>query len=755
MSQDPFRDDLQQALSPAYTIQRELTGGGMSRVFVALEHSLGRTVVVKVLKPELGAGVNRERFRREIMLAAQLQHPHIVPVLSAGEHGDLIWYTMPFVEGVSLRESLAHVGSFSPRTVIRVLHDVLDALAYAHRRGVIHRDIKPGNILHHGSHSLVTDFGVAKALSASLPHSGTTSVGIAIGTPAYMAPEQLAADPTADHRMDLYAVGLLAYELLTGVQPFSGESPQATMAAQLTRMPTPLEECCPGVPPELSSLVMRLLAKRPDDRPPTADAALVELESFATPSGAPAGVTTGATASAGAASSGARVASTPVSRRRFAVPAIVLLLVAVAAVVFAALRPSGSDGLTTTVGPPVARDSIRPTSSPAAPAVRLTREDSLRIAEAVHQEMAKARQNQTRQAGAAVNFDSLQQTLVRVYTDSALRQARKALDMVGLPNARFAIPESIAAAMRANRRRGASGPAPAPDPPRGAPGLARTRARLTAPVRRFAFARPRRVALLPVRNATVRPELGATARALQDSLRSTLTTAGYTLASDGELLALLAEPDMNAQRRLADSLGIGAVVTNILSTRGDEIIAQAIVMDVWRAMPLSERTATDLDKPGEALGVVREIERALERVSWRSRNDPKRALVFDFENQTGNDSLDEVAAQLADSIRKRLSRDMGVQPVTDAQARATRDVTERRAIGARLGAGALVAGTLYRYRGDSLSIRVSVRDMSEERTFPNIDVRVGAREPLAALFAIMNALVVQMGQVNWGPKTAR
>ena len=195
MDTDSFREQLQNALAPAYTIQRELTGGGMSRVFVALEHALGRTVVVKVLKPELGAGVNRERFRREIMLAAQLQHPHIVPVLSAGEHGDLLWYTMPFVEGVSLRDSLIHTGKFSARTVTRVLHDVLDALAYAHRRGVIHRDIKPGNILHHGSHSLVTDFGVAKALSASLPHSGTTSVGIAIGTPAYMAPEQLAADP--------------------------------------------------------------------------------------------------------------------------------------------------------------------------------------------------------------------------------------------------------------------------------------------------------------------------------------------------------------------------------------------------------------------------------------------------------------------------------------------------------------------------------------------------------------------------------
>src|SRR5688572_27254881 len=212
----------------------------MSRVFVAVEHALNRTVVIKVLKPDLAADVNRERFRREIMVVAQLNHPHVVPVLNAGEHRDLIWYTMPFVEGESLREALRNGRTMSAREVTRVLHDVLDALDYAHTRGVIHRDIKPGNILRQRNHSLVTDFGVAKALSAAMPHSGTTSAGIAIGTPAYMAPEQLAADPKADHRLDLYAVGLLAYELLTGVQPFAESSPQATMAAQLTRMPEPL-----------------------------------------------------------------------------------------------------------------------------------------------------------------------------------------------------------------------------------------------------------------------------------------------------------------------------------------------------------------------------------------------------------------------------------------------------------------------------------------------------------------------------------
>ena len=174
----------------------------MSRVFVATEHTLNRTVVVKVLRPDLAADVNRERFRREIMLAAQLQHPLIVPVLSAGEHRDLLWYTMPFIVGESLREEIRRGPPASARSAIRVLHDVLDALAYAHARGVIHRDIKPGNVLRHGNHSLITDFGVAKALSAALPSSAATTAGIAIGTPAYMAPEQLAADPGANHRRD-------------------------------------------------------------------------------------------------------------------------------------------------------------------------------------------------------------------------------------------------------------------------------------------------------------------------------------------------------------------------------------------------------------------------------------------------------------------------------------------------------------------------------------------------------------------------
>jgi hypothetical protein len=745
---DSFSAELQRALAPAYTIQRELTGGGMSRVFVALEHALGRTVVVKVLKPELGAGMNRERFRREIMLAAQLQHPHIVPVLSAGEHGELLWYTMPFVEGVSLRDSLAHAGKFSPRTVTRVLHDVLDALAYAHRRGVIHRDIKPGNILHHGSHSLVTDFGVAKALSASLPHSGTTSVGIAIGTPAYMAPEQLAADPSADHRMDLYAVGLLAYELLTGVQPFSGSSPQATMAAQLTRMPTPLEECCPGVPPELANLIMRLLAKHPDDRPASAAAALADLENLPTPSGVSTGGASSGEAAFAAPSGGTPAAlSRPRGSRRVVGIAAAFVALAAAGIAFALVR-KGTDtrgGAAPVTAPGGARTD---STSLAIPSARLTHEDSLRIAEAVRTQMAKARLSGTQAPNGGRTLDSLRRSLTRAYTDSALRGAAV---VAGMPNA--APDVSPRASARPTAQPTPATPAHPQQAPRSVAG-SRTSPRAAAPTPKApVFARPRRVAILPVRDATLRAEVASTSHIVEDSLRKAIVGMGYSPATDSELLRLLSQPDLNVQRRIADSLGIGAIVMTILTTRADEIVAQTIVLDVWRNYPLSDRTATDLDKPQEALGVVRNVSRALERVSWRTRADPKLVLVFDLENQTGNDSLTVVARQLSDSLRALVAKQFGAQVVADSAARATRDVMERRAMGARVGAGAIVAGSLYRARGDSVTLRLSTRDMSEEKTYPNIDVRAAKSELLASGFkAVAERVLADLAQVNWGPK---
>ena len=282
-----LKDQLQRTLAGTYTLERELGGGGMSRVFLAEETSLGRKVVVKVLPPDLAATVNVERFRREIQLAAKLQHPHIVPVLAAGISDGLPYYTMPFIEGESLRARLARAGELPVQDAARILRDVLSALSYAHEHGVVHRDIKPDNVLLTGNHAVVADFGVAKALSASTnPGSSLTSLGVALGTPAYMAPEQAAADPTTDHRADLYGVGAMAYEMLTGQQVFSARSPQAMLAAHATQRPEPIDVRRPSVPREVSSLIMRSLEKHAADRPQSAAEMLAQLEAAVTPSGA-------------------------------------------------------------------------------------------------------------------------------------------------------------------------------------------------------------------------------------------------------------------------------------------------------------------------------------------------------------------------------------------------------------------------------------------------------------------------------------
>src|SRR5512147_261568 len=194
----------------------------MSRVFVADDTVLGRKVVVKVVAPDLAAGLNVERFRREIQLAAKLQHPHIVPVHAAGEADGLPYYTMPLVEGESLRARLARDGALPVAEAVSILRDVAKALAYAHAHGVVHRDIKPDNVLLAAHDALVTDFGVAKALSSARQESlapTITALGASLGTPAYMAPEQVAADPDTDHRADIYALGVMAYELLAGRPP--------------------------------------------------------------------------------------------------------------------------------------------------------------------------------------------------------------------------------------------------------------------------------------------------------------------------------------------------------------------------------------------------------------------------------------------------------------------------------------------------------------------------------------------------------
>ena len=272
-------DSLQAALGSTYRIERELGGGGMSRVFVATETALGRRVVIKLLSPELGVGISADRFRREIQLAARLQHPHIVPLLAAGEvrlegsNTALLYFTMPFVEGESLRSRLSK-GPLPSVEAMRVLREVADALNYAHRQNIVHRDIKPDNILLSNGHAVVTDFGVAKALSTATSmdvNTTATSVGTVIGTPAYMAPEQGAGDPDVGPAADVYALGVTGFEMLTGQTPFKGTTPRAILAAQLTAEAPALETLRQDLSPSLPPLIKRLLSREAAVRPAAGD----------------------------------------------------------------------------------------------------------------------------------------------------------------------------------------------------------------------------------------------------------------------------------------------------------------------------------------------------------------------------------------------------------------------------------------------------------------------------------------------------
>lgn len=315
MKSKPQRDlaqHLQHTLGGGYKITEELGGGGMSRVFVATEVELGRDVVVKVLPPDLGAGLNIDRFRREIQMAARLQHPHIVPLLAAGAKDGLLYYTMPRIEGETLRSRILRSGELPIGECVRLLRDVADALEYAHAHGVVHRDIKPENILVSGHHALVTDFGVAKALSAATGQSNLTSIGVALGTPTYMSPEQATADPMTDHRTDIYALGVLGYELLAGRPPFSGNNPQQVLAAHVTDAPVPISRHRANIPPALASLIMRCLEKKPADRFQTAEEVREQLEM------AGAGTPSGGTVPTQAVAATAAVRATP-SRKKIAV----------------------------------------------------------------------------------------------------------------------------------------------------------------------------------------------------------------------------------------------------------------------------------------------------------------------------------------------------------------------------------------------------------------------------------------------------
>ena len=269
---DDLAQRLDAALGGVYHIERELGGGTASRLFLAVEGALDRRVVIKVLPPDSASETGAARFKREIALTAHLQHPHILPVLSAGSQGDLLYYVMPYLEGESLRHRLQRDGRLPVEDAVLILREVADALAVAHAAGVIHRDVKPGNILLQGSHAVLMDFGVARALEEARGGRRLTDPGTAVGTPGYMSPEQAVGEAQVDARSDVYALAIVGYEMLAGAPPFNGPTLRAMVAAHLAQIPKPLQEVRSDVPGSVADAIAKALAKDPAGRFQTAGA---------------------------------------------------------------------------------------------------------------------------------------------------------------------------------------------------------------------------------------------------------------------------------------------------------------------------------------------------------------------------------------------------------------------------------------------------------------------------------------------------
>ena len=288
-------DNIRTELGDHFDFERELVGGGMARVFLAVDRELHRRVVVKVLPQEMALGVSAKRFRSEILTVAKLQHPHIVGILRAGEVDAVPYFVMPYVDGESLATHIRRNGRSSVRDAVAVFRDVARALAFAHKHGVVHRDIKPGNILLAAGSATVTDFGVAKALSSSLVHSQRdgrdghngriTDTGVSLGTLLYMAPEQAANDPHIDGRADIYSLGITIYEMLAGDPPFAGLPPREMLTARLTQRPPLLSTLRDDIPVRLETLIGRCLEADPANRPADAEEVVEWLESSDVSSG--------------------------------------------------------------------------------------------------------------------------------------------------------------------------------------------------------------------------------------------------------------------------------------------------------------------------------------------------------------------------------------------------------------------------------------------------------------------------------------
>ncbi|MEP6691775.1 MAG: protein kinase, partial [Gemmatimonadaceae bacterium] len=267
------RQALQAAIGNAYAIERELGRGGMATVYLARDAKHNRLVALKVLHANLAASLGPDRFRREITFAATLQHPHILTVLDSGEMADeQLWFTMPYVEGESLRDRLRSHGPLALEDALRIAREAADALEYAHSHGVIHRDIKPENILLSGTHALVADFGIARALATESDGAPLTVTGLAVGTPAYMSPEQASADRSVDARTDLYSLGIVLYEMLAGEPPYAGPTAHAVIAKMMGGELPPLRRVRPSVPEAVWTIVQKALALVPADRYTTAAA---------------------------------------------------------------------------------------------------------------------------------------------------------------------------------------------------------------------------------------------------------------------------------------------------------------------------------------------------------------------------------------------------------------------------------------------------------------------------------------------------
>jgi serine/threonine-protein kinase len=273
----PAWSGLAAALGGSYRIERVLGRGGMATVYLARDLKHDRDVAIKVLEAEIAAAVGADRFLTEIRTTAHLKHPHILPLFDSGSAGSSLFYVMPFIDGESLRSQLQREGRLPIDRVVAVLRELADALAYAHSRGVVHRDVKPDNVLIAERHVFLADFGVARVLAARAEGGTLTGATTMIGTPTYMSPEQTAGGQV-DHRADIYAAGVLAYELLAGVPPFAGRA-QDVVTAHLTRAPEPVTQHRPEIPATLANVIMRCLEKDPANRWQTANDVLVALSS--------------------------------------------------------------------------------------------------------------------------------------------------------------------------------------------------------------------------------------------------------------------------------------------------------------------------------------------------------------------------------------------------------------------------------------------------------------------------------------------